>query len=424
MKKLITIAILAAAFVSCAGGNGNGNSGEFASYKRVPLQRTLTGAQPMSGIVLWTTNAQKNTKAISLEYSYMLYNEVCKEKGVYDWSVVDDLLDDIASRGHQAVIRFRYTYVGQETSTPDYIKALPDYEETVGPSEGRTTHFPDWRCEELMRFHLEFHRLFAERYDRDPRLAFVETGFGLWAEYHIYDGPCEIGRTFPSKEFQAKTVKALSEYFHDTTWSISIDAADDFYSPFKAQPELLNYRFGNFDDSFMCEDHDGYNYESWKFFGEDRFRTAPLGGEFSYYTRDDQRHCLDVEGMYGRKFEDEVAKFHMTFIIGNDQPRYQSMERIQEASLAMGYKFEIRDFRIKNGSAAVCIANVGVAPIYRDAFVSVNGVRGDFNLSSLMPGEEQWVLIPDCSADMKSAPEIACDHLVPGQKIEYLADIK
>ena len=65
--------------------------------------------------------------------------------------------------------------------------------------------------------------------------------------------------------------------------------------------------------------------------------------------------------MYGRKFEDEAAKFHMTFIIGNDQPRYQSMERIQEASLAMGYKYEIRDFRIKGGSAAVCIANVGVA---------------------------------------------------------------
>ena len=419
MKKILTIAILAAALPSCTGcGSG------YQSYERVPLKRSLTRAQPMTGIVLWTTNSQKDTKAVSLEYSYMLYNDVCKEKGVYDWSVVDDLLDDIASRGHQAVIRFRYVYVGQETATPDYIKALPDYEETVGLSEGRTTHFPDWRCEELMRFHLEFHRLFAERYDRDPRLAFVETGFGLWAEYHIYDGPREIGRTFPSKAFQAECVKALSEYFKYTTWSISIDAADDTYSPFEAQPELLKYRFGNFDDSFMCEDHDGYNYESWKFFGEERYRTAPLGGEFSYYTRDDQRHCLDPEGIYGRKFEDEVAKFHMTFIIGNDQPRYQSMERIQEASLCMGYKFEIRDFRIKDGNAAVLIANVGVAPIYRDAFVSVNGTRGDYNLASLMPGEEQWIDILDCGADKKSAPEIACDHLVPGQKIEYLANIK
>lgn len=417
MKKLILVAALAVMTVSC------GNTCKFSSFKRIPLQSELTCTQPMTGIVLWTASQSKDTKAISLEYSYMLYNDVCKEKGVYDWSVVDNLLDQIASRGHQAVIRFRYTYVGQETSTPDYIKALPDYEETVGLSEGRMTHFPDWRCEELMRFHLEFHRLFAERYDRDPRLAFVETGFGLWGEYHIYDGPCEIGRTFPSKEFQAECVKALSEYFDYTTWSISIDAANDFYSPFKSQPELLDYRFGNFDDSFMSRDHDGYNYESWKFFGEERYKTAPLGGEFSYFTRDDQKHCLDVEGMYGRKFEDEVAKFHMTFIIGNDQPRFQTMERIQEASLSMGYKFEIRDFKVKNGAAAILIANIGVAPIYRDAFVAVNGVRGELNLATLMPGDEQWVLIENCNADVKSVPAIECDHLVPGQKIEYVANI-
>ena len=61
----------------------------------------------MTGIVLWTTNDRKDTDAIQLEYSYMLYNEVCKEKDVYDWTPVDNLLADIASRGHQAVIRFR-----------------------------------------------------------------------------------------------------------------------------------------------------------------------------------------------------------------------------------------------------------------------------------------------------------------------------
>lgn len=90
----------------------------------------------------------------------------------------------------------------------------------------------------------------------------------------------------------------------------------------------------------------------------------------------------------------------------------------------MGYKYEIRDFRVKGGDAAVCIANIGVAPVYRDVFVSVNGVRGEYNLSSLMPGEQQWILISDCDATKESVPEIVCDHLVPGQKIEYVADIR
>lgn len=395
---------------------------EFAGYERVSLESHISGVQPMTGIVLWTTHDEKKTDKIQLEFSYMLYNDVCKGKDEFDWTPMDRLLDEISRRGHQAVVRFRYTYVGEECAVPDYIKALADYEETVGDSEGERTCFPDWRCEELQRFHMEFHRRFAERYDNDPRLAFLETGFGLWGEYHIYDGPFIPGQTFPSKEFQRDFIKGMGEWFHDTTWSISIDSADSTYGPFADYPELLGETFGNFDDSFMCEDHDGYNYSSWKYFGTERYKKAPLGGEFSYYSRYDQQHCLDSKGMYGRVFENEVARFHMTFIIGNDQPGHQSWDRIKEASMAMGYSFTIKDYLMKEGEgAAVLIANEGVAPIYRDAYVAVNGIRGDFNLRNLMPGEEKWVRVGDPKIRKSSKPEIACDHLVPGQRIEYKA---
>ena len=391
---------------------------------RVPLQSAITHVQPMTGIVLWNTSGSNKKEYVQLEFSYMLYNDVCKEKDVFDWTPMDKLLKEVAARGHQAVVRFRYTYPGYSCAVPDYIKEWPGYEATNGKSEGRKTEFPDWRCEELQRFHMEFHRRFAERYDKDPRLAFVETGFGLWAEYHIYDGPCVIGKTFPSHEFQAQFLPKMDEWFQDTPWLFSIDAADSKYAPFHKQKELLDLRFGNFDDSFMCEDWSGYNYSSWKFFGEDRYKKAPLGGEFSYYTSYDQKHVLDKEGMYGRVFEDMVAKVHMTFIIGNDQPGKQTPERIAEAAMSMGYRFEIRDFQVKEGEkAAVRIANVGVAPIYRDAFVQVEGVRGDLNLRTLMPGDEAWVIIP-CPATTASRPSIACDHLVSGQEIQYQADIQ
>ena len=391
---------------------------------RIPLQSAITHVQPMTGIVLWNTSGSNKKDYVQLEFSYMLYNDVCKEKDQFDWTPMDKLLQEVAARGHQAVVRFRYTYPGYSCAVPDYIKEWPGYEATNGKSEGRKTEFPDWRCEELQRFHMEFHRRFAERYDKDPRLAFVETGFGLWAEYHIYDGPCVMGQTFPSHDFQAQFLPKMDEWFQDTPWLFSIDAADSKYAPFHKQKELLNLRFGNFDDSFMCEDWSGYNYSSWKFFGEDRYKKAPLGGEFSYYSDYDQKHVLDKAGMYGRVFEDVVAKVHMTFIIGNDQPGKQTPERIAEAAMSMGYRFEIRDFQVKEGAlAAVCIANVGVAPIYRDAFVEVEGVRGDLNLRTLMPGDEAWVTIP-CKASSASRPVIACDHLVSGQEIQYQADIQ
>ena len=426
MKRILLL--LSLTLVSCACVEKPGTDEpdtEPAEYgTRIPLQSAITHVQPMTGIVLWNTSGSNKREYVQLEFSYMLYNDVCKEKDVFDWTPMDKLLKEVASRGHQAVVRFRYTYPGYSCAVPDYIKSWPGYEATNGKSEGRKTEFPDWRCEELQRFHMEFHRRFAERYDKDPRLAFVETGFGLWAEYHIYDGPCIMGQTFPSHEFQAQFLPKMDEWFKDTPWLFSIDAADSKYAPFHKQKDLLNLNFGNFDDSFMCEDWSGYNWSGWKFFGEERYKKAPAGGEFSYYSDYDQKHVLDKAGMYGRVFEDVVAKVHMTFIIGNDQPGKQTPERIAEAAMSMGYRFEIRDFQVKEGEgAAVRIANVGVAPIYRDAYVEVEGVRGELNLRTLMPGEEAWVTVK-CKATTASRPSIACDHLVSGQEIQYQADIQ
>lgn len=398
---------------------------DLAGYERVPLVSSLTHVQPMTGIVIWNESSNRGKSYVQLEFAYMLYNQVCKGKDVFDWTPMDKLLESAAAKGHQVVARFRYVYPGYSSNAvPDYIKQLDGYEGVKYKTEDGNAEYPDWRCEELQRFHMEFHRRFAERYDKDPRLAFLQTGFGHWAEYHVYGGKFIAGQTFPSKEFQAAFMRGMAEWFHDTTWSISIDAADSHYGPFQKEKDLLDLTFGNFDDSFMCEDHDDYNYECWSFFGKERYKKAPLGGEFSYYSSYDQRHCLDPGGMYGRVFEDEVAKFHMTYIIGNDQPGKQSDERITEAAMSMGYRFRIKDFRVKPGTgAAVLIANVGVAPIYRDAWVAVDGIRGSYNLRGLMPGEEQWVRIDDASISASSKPSIACDHLVKGQDIEFEADL-
>ena len=400
---------------------GYGDS-DFKDYVSVPISSQITQVQPMTGIVLWSDSSAASKEWVTMEFAYMLYNDVCKEKDVFDWTPMENLLNKAKSRGHQAVVRFRYTYPGKSCSVPAYIKELDDYEVLWAKAEGRNTEYPDWRCSELRRFHMEFHKRFAQKYDNDPRLAFLETGFGHWAEYHVYDGQFIMGRTFPSKEFQEEFLKSMDGWFKDTPWMISIDAADDKYGPFHNNRNLLSLGFGNFDDSFMCEDHDDYNFESWEFFGDTRYKKAPLGGEFSYYTSYDQKHCLDKAGMYGRKFEDEVAKYHMTFIIGNDQPGKQTDSRIKEACMSMGYSFQVDDFRVKPGEgSAVKISNVGVAPIYRDAFVAVDGKRGEYSLKNLMPGESKWIKIDSPDVSEESKVSIECDHLVPGQRIQFLA---
>ena len=146
----------------------------------------------------------------------------------------------------------------------------------------------------------------------DPNLE-VYNLTGLWAEYHIYDGPREIGRTFPWREFQETFFRLMDSAFQQLPWSISIDAANPEYTPFTSRPSLVHLRFGLFDDPFMHEEHDGYNMESWNFFGRDRYLRSPAGGEFSYYTSYDQDHVLDESDMHGRTFENEAAEFHISY---------------------------------------------------------------------------------------------------------------
>ena len=411
--NLAVAASLVGAVVQCRGDE---------RFKPVAIKSHISRVQPMTGIVLWTTSEHHQTDAVQLEYSYMKYGDVVTGRDQYDWRAVDRLLDDVASRKHQAIVRFYFVYPGHQTTVPEYIKRLADYHELPSKSEGKPTTFADWSHPELKRFTLAFYDKLAQRDDNDPRLAFLETGFGLWAEYHIYDGPMTLGKTFPDKPFQAVFARRLAQVFQKTPWMISVDAAEASRTPLAADRDLLTLPFGVFDDSFLCRQHARENEPNWNFFGRDRWKRQPAGGEFSYYTRDDQRQALAASGPHGISFEKAAADFHITFMIGNDQPRYQPMDRVRAAGLACGYKFRIQSFEASTSSSRVTITNSGVAPIYHDAFLTVNGVRSARTLKGLLPGESR-------TDDIRAGGEspkltIESDRLVAGQSIDFEADLK
>ncbi len=391
-------------------------------FEPVALASRITHVQPMTGIVLWTTSEHNRTASIQLEYSYMKYGDVVTDRGRYDWGVMDRLLDKVASRRHQAIVRFYFVYPGHPTTVPAYIKALPDYHETRGRSEDKPTAFPDWSHRELQEFTLDFYEKLAARYDNDPRLAFVETGFGLWAEYHIYSGPMLLGKTFPDKSFQAAFARQLGRVFRKTPWMISVDAAAASRTPFAAQRDLVEIPFGVFDDSFLCQQHAKENEPNWDFFGRDRWKLAPAGGETSYYTKHDQKEALAPAGPHGIPFEKSAHDFHITFMIANDQPRYQPMERIAAAGLACGYRFRILAFEASGSRSRVTVTNAGVAPIYHDAYLAVDGVRAERSLKGLLPGESRTDEISSGGTSPKLT--IASDRLVPGQSIEFEANLR
>lgn len=396
-------------------------AGRADELRLVPLKATITSVQPMTGIVLWSTNPEAAKAPIQLEYGYLRYDQVVREEGNFDWNGVEKLLDEIASRKHQAILRWHDTYVGKPTGVPAYIKALPDYRETTARSEKKVTGFPDWSHPHWQAFVLDFFTKFAEKYDRDPRLAFVQVGFGLWAEYHIYDGPMKLGGTFPSLEYQEKFAKHLAAQFLHTPWMISVDAAGK-HAPFAKNLKLIDLPFGVFDDSFNHEKHKQENEPNWDVFGRDRWKTAPTGGEFSFFKPKDQREALAPKGPYGIPFAEQAARFHVSFIIGDDQPRFQKADRLREAGLACGYRFTVTRFAASNSASEVVIKNVGVAPIYHSAFPAVNGVRSTDSLMGLLPGESRLFKID--TGGQKPELSIESDRLVTGQRIEFDAALE
>lgn len=389
-------------------------------FQAVPLQRRLTRVQPWTGLVLWTDHEHAATDAVQLEYSYLRYDQLVKSASRYDWSRFDRLLDACAGRQHQAIVRFWDAYPGRATCVPAFVKKTRGYREKSGRSEGKTTWFPDWAHPTLRQFLLDFYARLAARYDADPRLAYLQVGFGLWSEYHLYDGPFVLGKTFPDHAYQSQFAQAMTAAFRQLPWMISVDAADATVAPFAGSPALRALPFGVFDDSFLHRRHDEWNAPNWAALGRHRWQTAPAGGELSYFE-DDQEHVLDPAGPHGVPFEQAAADYHISFMIANDQPEYHPWSRIQEAGMACGYRIRVVRL-ITNGAELRGIAtNTGVAPPYHDLFFTAAGVRSRENLKGLLPGAQIAFRLPT-----PAAHDLALDspRLVPGQRLEFEADLE
>jgi hypothetical protein len=384
------------------------------------LQATIAKVQPMTGIVLWATNDAAATAPIQLEFAYLKYSDIVREHGVYDWQPLERLLNDVAGRKHQAIVRWHDTYVGEPSGVPAYITSLPNYRGMSAKSENKLTGFPDWSNQQWKTFILEFYARFSAKFDADPRVAFVQTGFGLWAEYHIYDGPMKLGGTFPDKAFQLRFVKHLATHLQKTPWMISVDAAGD-HTPFSEDGRVSELRFGLFDDSFNHKRHREENEPNWRSLGLDRWKDSPTGGEFSFFTRKDQKEALSPKGPHGIPFAEQAARYHVSFIIGDDQPTFQSSDVIRNAGLACGYRFRVKEFLLSKTASELEIENTGIAPIYYDAFPAVGGIRSQTSLKGLLPGASRRFHVT--RGDSTPEVTIECDRLVPGQKIEFEADL-
>jgi len=126
--------------------------------------------------------------------------------------------------------------------------------------------------------------------------------------------------------------------------------------------------------------------------------------------------------MYGHTWEEQAAKYHITFMIANDAPsgKYGTAERFLEAGLNSGYRWRVLNVKSSADRTRLRVVNAGTAPMYRDACFAVGDVLSTQSLKGVLPGD---TLVLEIAAPLSDPDrlQIRCDHTLPDRPIEFEA---
>ncbi len=383
---------------------------ESLEYAPAPLDNPLKGLVPYQADV-------REFFPHSLEFNYLPYSALVKGYDEFDWGPLEDMLNDVASRGHQAVIRIFLEYPDKKNVIPAFLikdglevhKYLNTNTQPFPPAQVETPNYEDHNLRRSLK---NFLSAFGKKYDGDVRLGFITAGLlGTWGEWH----------NFPRDELFASQ-------------AVQLEVMIAYEAAFKTTPVLLRYPvgsqenekasnsrrpFGYHDDSFAWATLDtGQQHEDWFYMAllkaagpaaQAKWKQHPIAGEirpeawgkvFDAQPGDEQI----------QNFLDCVEATHVSWLM--DSGMFQSkqqptrIERATEQVRRMGYEFyapRVNIGRIRDGQLPVSVEleNRGVAPFYYDwngqwALLSEGSPPKTFSasgkLTNLLPGDppRQW----------------------------------
>lgn len=348
----------------------------------------------------------------SMEWFYLPLDAVVKGERVYDWTLVEDQLDAIADRGHQAVFRFYVDYPGKDSGIPDYLLG-PD-----GIDQSRRYDFfdnngmsfsPDYNDPRVQALLNDFVAALGAKYDGDPRIGFITTGLiGFWGEQHTWpmNGYADAAVGNPDGEQWMPTREV--ELDHYRAW----DAAFDTTHVLNRYPYdgLEGIDVGFHDDSFAVSTLPG---PGWHFMDHmihnnqtERWRVAPIGGEIQPPIQlcvFAPEGCTDV---VAEDFDEAVRQTHVSWLMNHQAYATgyegETLDAALEAHASLGYDYVINEARIASTAAGtevgIRVTNRGVAPFYYDwplefALLNTEGdvlhsVHVDGDLPSILSGTD------------------------------------
>ena len=352
------------------------------AYAPGPANNPLKGFVPYAG--------QGRSFPHSLEFNYLPLASLMTGPTNFDWSPMERLLDGIASRGCQSVVRIYMEYPRKPTGVPEYLiqaglKVRAWTNTNTQPFPPALDHTPDYEDSRLRSALTNFIAAFGARYDGDPRLGFVTAGLlGTWGEWHCYPH----SEWFASKAVQAEVMDAYEASFRKTPVLLRYPAGDRDHTHASNAQRNLGYH----DDSFAWatletgrKDDDWFYLAALRRAGPNalnRWRTAPIGGEI----RPELWPCLwkPAGCQEGQDFRRCVQETHATWLMESSTSRRiepEERERALTAARSLGYELQVLQTQAKlDGrtlAVSVTITNRGVAPFYAHWPVRLVAVGSD-----------------------------------------------
>jgi Domain of unknown function (DUF4832) len=328
-------------------------------YAPAPLNNPLKGFMPYSG--------SYTTFPYSMEWNYLPLRSLMTGPTNFNWSSLDQLLSNVASRGHQTVFRIYLDYPTLSTGIPQYLldAGLITHSYNDYGNNGASVS-PDYENPLLDQALTNFIAAFGARYDGDPRIGFITVGLlGYWGEWHTYPET----QWFASVAVQEEVLTAYANAFSKTKLLVRW--------PSGASPPAQ--RIGYHDDSFAHQTIDPPSYmflALLKAAGEtNKWQTQPIGGEVyppeqSCIWDTNQPSCVPA----GQDFNTCVKLTHASWMInqGVFSPGFTGAQKALAlaGTQQLGYELYVTNAQIVDArlSGALNISlqlqNTGVAPFY------------------------------------------------------------
>ncbi|MFI5728813.1 DUF4832 domain-containing protein [Kribbella sp. NPDC051587] len=324
----------------------------------------------------------------SLTWSYFGLSEVMTNAtncGSYDWSLVDQALNESATYGNQTAMRFYLEYPGGSGTHPG--NAIPhcfDGHVTYRNNAYWNTTSPDYDSAYLLTAVKNFIAAFGARYDGDPRIGFIHTGIvGLWGEWHTWPYDTDTSSDsypnyMPTDAHGKEILQAYDDAFNTTKLEVRY--------PGSGGSAANSLNIGYHDDSFCFREGSplagvtlpvsmgGAGYSQLQHAldqgVENKWITNSMGGEvrpeiqpqaFANWPGgsgavDNMKACIELE--------------HATWKMNEQSAGYSPTDpNVAAAVRLMGYNLGVTNAYYKNsvsGTAkiGVQISNDGVAPFY------------------------------------------------------------